>query len=177
MELTEESTAMSTTPDNRTGLPESEYERLCLRRAESTDAEAIRAVFLASRSEAMPYLPRLHNDEQTQAWIEAVVLPSSTVWVAEMGEPAQVVGFAALDGTVLDHLYLHPDIRRRGLGSALLATVKEASPKELSLHVFQRNDEARAFYERHGFTAGELNDGSRNEEKEPDMTYHWTATR
>ncbi|WP_150255370.1 GNAT family N-acetyltransferase [Nocardiopsis deserti] len=168
---------MSSTQDDRTDLPESEYERPCLRRAEPTDAEAITAVFLASRAEAMPYLPRLHSDERTRAWIEAAVLPNSTVWVAEMGESAQVIGFAALNGTVLDHLYLRPDVRRRGIGSALLAKVKEASPKELSLHVFQRNDGARAFYEWHGFTAEELNDGSRNEEKEPDMTYHWTATR
>ncbi|MYR86851.1 GNAT family N-acetyltransferase, partial [Streptomyces sp. SID685] len=62
-----------------------------------------------------------------------------------------------------------------GIGTALLETVRQASPEELSLHCFQRNTDARAFYERHGFTAGEFNDGSRNEENEPDVTYHWTA--
>ncbi|UQW99657.1 GNAT family N-acetyltransferase [Streptomyces sp. RerS4] len=146
-----------------------------LRRAQAADAAAITDVFLASRAAAMPYLPRLYSDEQTRYWIEAVVLPGGTVWVAEAGEPSEVVGFAVLDGTVLDHLYLRPEARRQGIGSALLATVKEASPHELSLHVFQRNEAARAFYERHGFTAGEFNDGSRNEENEPDVTYHWTA--
>lgn len=166
---------MSSVPDHAHS-PQSERDQPRLRRAEAADAEAITAVFLASRAAAMPYLPRLYSDEQTQAWIEAVVLPGSTVWVAEAGEPAQILGFAALDGTVLDHLYLRPDVRCRGIGSALLAAVREASPKELSLHVFQRNDAARAFYERHGFTAGEFNDGSRNEENEPDVTYHWTAT-
>lgn len=95
--------------------------------------------------------------------------------MAEVGEPPRIVGFAALDGTVLDHFYLSPDARGRGIGSALLAAVKEASPEELSLHVFQRNLAARAFYERHGFVAGELDDGSRNEENEPDLTYRWSA--
>ncbi|MFF9628071.1 GNAT family N-acetyltransferase [Streptomyces fradiae] len=147
----------------------------CVRRATAADGEAVTAVFLASRAAALPYLPRLHSDEQTRAWIESVVLPGSTVWVAELGDPAEVVGFAALDGTVLDHLYLRPDVRRRGIGTALLETVREASPGRLSLHVFQRNTGARAFYERHGFLAGEFDDGSRNEENEPDVTYHWTA--
>ncbi|WP_424217344.1 GNAT family N-acetyltransferase (plasmid) [Streptomyces sp. BI20] len=146
-----------------------------LRAARAADAAEITEVFLASRAAAMPYLPRIHTDEQTRYWIEAIVLPGSTVWVAETGEDPAIVGFAALDGTVLDHLYLRPDARRRGIGSALLAAVKEASPHELSLHVFQRNEEARSFYEHHGFTAGEFDDGSRNEENEPDVTYHWTA--
>ncbi|MEV5446767.1 GNAT family N-acetyltransferase [Streptomyces sp. NPDC052644] len=146
-----------------------------VRKATPADGEAVTAVFLASRAAAMPYLPRLYSDEQTRAWIDAVVLPGCEVWVAELGEPAEIVGFAALDGTVLDHLYLRPDVRRRGIGTALLETVRAASPKELSLHVFQRNTGARAFYERHGFTAGAHDDGSRNEENEPDVTYHWTA--
>ncbi|MER6103864.1 GNAT family N-acetyltransferase [Streptomyces sp. NPDC001832] len=146
-----------------------------IRRATPADGEAVTAVFLASRAAAMAYLPRLHNDEETRAWIDAVVLPDSTVWVAELGEAAEIVGFASLDGTVLDHLYLRPDVRRRGIGTALLETVREASPERLSLHVFQRNTDARTFYERHGFTAGDFDDGSRNEENEPDVTYHWTA--
>ncbi|MGW3659969.1 N-acetyltransferase family protein [Streptomyces sp. NPDC005151] len=144
-----------------------------LREAGIQDAGAITDVFLASRAAAMPYLPRIHSDEDTLAFFTHVVLPGSRVWVAE-GEGG-IVGFAALDGTVLDHLYLRPDVRRRGIGSTLLDAVREASHKELTLHVFQRNSEARAFYEKHGFTAVDFNDGSRNEESEPDATYRWTS--
>lgn len=164
---------MSLDPNSTEGTTARKGPRL--RKAKAADLAAITEVFLASRAAAMPYLPRLHSDEQTQAYIEHVVLPSSTVWVAETEEKSEIVGFAALDGTVLDHLYLRPDVRRQGIGSALLASVKETSPHELSLHVFQRNEAARAFYERHGFIAGEFNDGSRNEENEPDVTYHWAA--
>lgn len=53
--------------------------------------------------------------------------------------------------------------------------MKEASRGELSLYTFQRNSAARAFYEGHGFVAEAYDDGSRNEEKEPDVLYRWTA--
>jgi hypothetical protein len=52
----------------------------------------------------------------------------------------------------------------------------ELSPGPLTLWTFQRNTAARAFYERRGFTAVELTDGSSNEESEPDVRYVWTAT-
>ncbi|WP_424889082.1 hypothetical protein [Streptomyces sp. XH2] len=37
------------------------------------------------------------------------------------------------------------DARRQGIGSALLARVREAAPGAFSPHVFQRNDAAIAF--------------------------------
>jgi ribosomal protein S18 acetylase RimI-like enzyme len=145
-----------------------------LRAARAEDADAVTEVFLASRAAAMPYLPRLHSDEATHAWITHVVLPGTRVWLAEEDGTEAVLGFAALDGRLLDHLYLRPEVRRRGIGTLLLDAVKAASPEELSLHVFQRNTEARSFYERHGFVVVDTDDGSRNEENEPDMTYRWT---
>jgi len=80
-----------------------------------------------------------------------------------------------LTGSELEHLYVHPDGLRQGIGTRLLHQVREAFPHELTLHVFQRNYAARAFYEVHGWEVVEFNDGSRNEEKEPDATYRWPA--
>jgi ribosomal protein S18 acetylase RimI-like enzyme len=102
-----------------------------------------------------------------------VVLPEHRVWVAEQGPDGRIVGFAALAGTMLEHLYLHPDVRRRGIGTRLLDEVRRASPDEVTLHVFQRNTAARAFYERHGFQVVHVGDGSTNEEREPDALYRW----
>ncbi|NEE43154.1 GNAT family N-acetyltransferase, partial [Streptomyces sp. SID8455] len=45
-----------------------------IRPATAQDAEAVTGVFLASRAAAMPYLPRVHSDEDTLAWITHVVL-------------------------------------------------------------------------------------------------------
>ncbi|MFC8227172.1 GNAT family N-acetyltransferase [Streptomyces sp. NPDC057287] len=146
-----------------------------LRAADAGDAEEITRVFLTSRDAALPGLTRVHSDEDTLAWITHVLLPGTRVWVAE-GETGELLGFASLDGDELDQLYLRPDTLRRGIGTRLLEQVKEASSGELSLYTFQRNSGARAFYERHGFVAVAYDDGGRNEEKEPDVLYRWTAS-
>ncbi len=158
----------------------SEHQGVRLRPATAGDAEAVTRVFLDSRAAAMPWLPRIHSDADTLAWITHVVLPTSTaVWVAEAageaGESGALLGFAALAGRdELDHLYLRPDALRRGIGSRLLAEVRGAVDGPVHLYVFQRNVAARAFYERHGFSAVAFDDGGRNEENEPDVLYRWT---
>lgn len=154
-----------------------------VRAATPADAEAITAVHLASRAAAMPWLPRLHTDEETLAWIRDLVLPGSLVWVAEEvfpeddGGTVRVAGFAALDGGVLDQLYLLPEVRRRGIGTLLLETVRAASPRGLTLQVFARNAAARAFYAHHGFEVVTTDEGSGTEEGLPDVTLRWQPVR
>jgi ribosomal protein S18 acetylase RimI-like enzyme len=46
----------------------------------------------------------------------------------------------------------------------------------LFAYTFQRNARARAFYESQGFRIIKMTDGSRNEEREPDIRYGWAAT-
>jgi ribosomal protein S18 acetylase RimI-like enzyme len=142
-----------------------------VRPATAADADAVTSVFLASRAAALPWLPRLYSDEETRWWVEHVVLAECSVWVAT--EP-DVVGFAALRGAVLEHLYLQPDRRGQGIGTLLLHQVRQAGSSGLTLSVFARNTAARAFYEHHGFQMLGVSDGSRNEECEPDVTYEWT---
>ncbi|MBB4919460.1 GNAT family N-acetyltransferase [Streptosporangium saharense] len=144
-----------------------------IRPAETADAAVIARIHMTSRAAAMPYLPPQRRDHaQVARWIEESVLPACRTWVAV--REGEVVGYAALDGDMLEHLYLRPDVRRRGIGTLLLDEVRRHSPHGLSLHVFQRNAEARAFYERHGFTVLDTDDGRRNMEKLPDMTLRWT---
>ncbi len=47
----------------------------------------------------------------------------------------------------------------------------------MQLWTFQRNARARRFYEARGFVPVEATDGSRNEEKEPDVRYLWRRGR
>lgn len=140
----------------------------------AADAAAITSVFLASRAATMAYLPRLYDDEQTAAWITHVVLPHCQVWVAQSPE---VVGFVAVRDNHIRHLYLHPDHQRQGIGTQLLEQARSVSPAGLTLRVFVRNIGARTFYERRGFRLLDDDDGSRNEENEPDMTFGWTRPR
>ncbi|MFJ5532921.1 GNAT family N-acetyltransferase [Streptomyces sp. NPDC093261] len=147
-----------------------------IRPATTADAAVVARVHMTSRAAAMPYLPPQTRDhQQVTRWIEEVVLRTCRVWVAvrETG----IVGYAALEGDTLEHLYLRPDMRRQGIGTALLDEVRRHSPDGVSLHVFQQNTEARTFYERHGFRVLATGDGRGNMENLPDMTLRWTPDR
>jgi ribosomal protein S18 acetylase RimI-like enzyme len=141
-----------------------------VRRARLEDAGAVAEVFLAARAE-MDYLPRLHTDEETRAFLADAVVARQRVYVAE--EDGAVVGFAALQEGMLEHLYVHPAAQSRGFGSALLEEAKRACPGGFRFWVFQRNEGARRFYEARGCRLLELTDGAANEEREPDALYAW----
>ncbi|MFD5574305.1 MULTISPECIES: GNAT family N-acetyltransferase [Streptomyces] len=144
-----------------------------IRCAEEADAAVIARVHMASRSATMPYLPpQTRSPEQVTRWVRDVVLKQGRTWVAV--RDGEISGYASLDGDMLEHLYLRPDIRRQGIGTLLLDEVRRHSPDGLSLHVFQQNTDARAFYARHGFTVLDTDDGARNMENLPDMTLRWT---
>lgn len=122
------------------------------------------------RRACLRYLPDLHTPAEDAAFFQNRVFPSCHVWLAEA--EGNLVGFIAMNGQWLDHLYVEPAWQGRGVGSALLAEAKK-SCAALELWTFQRNEQARRFYERHGFVLVELTDGSGNEEKEPDARYRW----
>ena len=144
-----------------------------IRLAEAADAATIAHIHMASRAAAMPYLPPQKRDhDQVSRWVEDVLLTSCHTVVAV--REAEILGFAALDGDMLEHLYLRPDARRQGIGTLLLDEVKRRSPGGVSLRVFQQNTAARAFYEAHGFTVLDTSDGRRNMENLPDMTLRWS---
>jgi ribosomal protein S18 acetylase RimI-like enzyme len=135
------------------------------------DAPLLAAIYSASRRAAMPWLPDLHSPAEEAEYLATIAFPAARLWVAEAdGAPA---GFLAREGEWIMHLYLHPDRRRQGFGSALLAAARADDPPLLKLYAFQRNHAARAFYEKHGFRLAELTDGSGNMEREPDALYVW----
>jgi ribosomal protein S18 acetylase RimI-like enzyme len=147
-----------------------------IRAATSADAPALARLFRESRAAAMPWLPVLHAPAEDLAWMAGQLAdPARRAWVAEDGSGGAVLGFVVRRSAWIDHLYVHPGWRRRGLGSRLLALAAAAGPPPLRLHVFEKNHAARAFYERHGFRAVAFGDGSTNEEREPDVLYKRAA--
>jgi GNAT superfamily N-acetyltransferase len=141
-----------------------------VRAAAPADADAVADVFVDSFG-SLTFLPRLHTEEETRAFVRDVVVATQEVWVAE--EDGRVVGFAALSEDVLMHLYVHPDAQTRGAGGALLARAKERRPAGFTFWVFQQNERARVFYERRDCRLVRLTDGSGNEERTPDALYEW----
>ncbi|MCZ4121541.1 GNAT family N-acetyltransferase [Streptomyces sp. H39-S7] len=164
--MTDDSTQDSAFTGRRTDRPR-------IRPADIADAVVIAEIHLASRASTMPYLPPQQRSlEEVAWWVENIVLTEGQAWVA-VDDSGEVLGYAALEGDMLEQLYLRPEALRRGVGSALLSEVRRNSPDGLSLHVFQANTGARAFYERHGFTVLDTDDGSRNMENLPDLTMRW----
>jgi GNAT superfamily N-acetyltransferase len=145
-----------------------------IRAAKVTDAAEIAHIHMTSRAVSMPYLPpQIRNHEQVTQWAEEILVKGYRTWVAVRS--GKLLGYAALDGNLLEHLYLRPDVRRQGVGTLLLDQVKRNSPGRLVLHIFQLNTDAGEFYRHHGFIVLESTDGSRNMEKMPDQTLEWTA--
>ena len=143
-----------------------------VRRGRPADADAIADAFIPS-FESLTFLPMLHTHEEHRAHVRERLLGEQEVWVAE--PEGRIVGFAALTDDMLTNLYVHPECQGRGAGSALLAKAKERRPAGFTFWVFQQNERARRFYERHGCRLVRLSDGSGSEEKVPDALYEWRS--
>jgi len=130
-------------------------------------AAGIRRVALRQR---LPWLPDLHTPEEEEQYWRKHLLPNCTILGAAMGD--RLVGVIAYGDDWIEQLYVLPDFQSNGIGSLLLGCAKEEMD-EIRLWTFQRNVGARAFYERHGFSAEDETDGAENAEKQPDIRYHW----
>lgn len=130
------------------------------------DAAEVAVVFAASRRAAMPWLPVLHTPDEDLAFFESEI-ESSSGW--GVFEEDRLIGFALARDGWLNHLYVEPDRRGRGVGTALLSRVLDGSPSGVDLWAFARNEAALAFYAHRGFAVVERTDGSANEEREPDV--------
>jgi GNAT superfamily N-acetyltransferase len=147
-----------------------------LRPARPDDGPAIAAVYLRSFHATLPHIHLAHTDAEARGHFATVVTNERATWVAV--EDGVVVGFVALNGDLVDHLYLLPEVTGRGIGAELIAWAQRERPNGLRLYAFQANTGACRFYERHGFTVIDVDDvGARNEEGEPDVYYRWAPFR
>ena len=142
---------------------------VAIRRAEAGDAEAVARLFRAVVRTHLPYLPELHTPDEDLWFFRSRVFAACEVWVG--GAPDGFIAFR--DGWV-DHLYVGTAHQRRGLGGALLAQAMRSYP-HLRLWAFQKNAAAIRFYLARGFREIERTDGSRNEEREPDILFEWRS--
>jgi putative acetyltransferase len=142
-----------------------------IRKVEPEEADAVADVLRASFDDRLPWLAGRYTPEQDRQFVREHLLPACEVWGAFAPE---LVGVIALQPSWVDQLYVLPERQGDGIGKALLDIAKKANT-ELNLWTFQRNISARSFYEHNGFIALEETDGLRNEEREPDVLYQWTA--
>lgn len=142
-----------------------------LRSARHDESLELADLWLRSRKASVPAIPPpAHSEEEVRAWFRDVVLPESHVVVAEVD--GSLIGLLVLDGDWVDQLYVEPNWTGKGVGSRLICEAKERRPTGLQLWTFLSNEDARRFYERHGFVSMEATDGD-NEERAPDIRYEW----
>jgi GNAT superfamily N-acetyltransferase len=143
-----------------------------IRRASGAEALAVAELWLRSRRAAAGVPPAVHTDDEVRAWFKKVVLPSCDVWVSARG--SELTAMMVLDGRWVEQLYVAPESLRQGYGSPLVR-LAQSMRSQLELWTFETNAGARAFYERHGFSAAgpAVSD---NEEGVPAIRYRWTRS-
>ena len=106
----------------------------------------------------------------SQQVFREIIAPRNEIWGAFLEK--QMVGILAICDSEIDRMYVVPGRQRQGIGTALLKKARERSPSGLELHTHQVNEGARAFYEKHGFSAVRFG-VSPPPESEADVEYHW----
>jgi putative acetyltransferase len=138
----------------------------------SEDFDAVTILWRVSREKSLPEFQRAKGYffYQDQDYFRDHLLKQNQVFVVESdGKP---VAFMAMRDDFIDHLYVHPDHQKRGVGRALLDLARQRSPEHVWLYTLQINTGARAFYEKNGFVAEKFG-VSPPPENEPDVEYHW----
>ena len=145
-----------------------------IRAYEDRDFDDLVARWHETNRVSYPYVEEnlRHTLDDARAFFRAKILTACTVWVAERAQ--DVVGLIAIEAPWIRQFSVFPEHQRRGVGTALLRKARDCSPAELRLFTFQRNDKARAFYEKHGFRAVAFG-VSPAPELEPDVEYRWVA--
>jgi len=136
------------------------------------DFDLVTILWRISREKSLPEFQRAkgHFFYEDQEYFRDHVLMEDEIIVVESKQ--RPVAFMAIRDDFIDQLYVHPDHQNRGIGKALLDFARQLSPEHLWLYTLQINMNARAFYEKNGFTAEKFG-VSPPPESEPDVEYHW----
>jgi len=80
----------------------------------------------------------------------------------------------AMDGNLIDRLYIDPQYQSDGIGSNFIKHAKDMYLGVLVLRTHDQNERARSFYEKRGFKAVAFG-LSPPPESMPDVEYHWSS--
>ena len=143
-----------------------------LRPYRGEDEAALVALWHETKQHAYPYLEteRAYTLETDTAFFREQLAPACEIWLAV--EDGEIRGFLALEGDLVDRLYVAPGAQRRGVGAALLDRAKTLRPDGFDLYTHQQNVSACAFYEKHGLRAARYGT-SPPPESSPDVRYRW----
>jgi GNAT superfamily N-acetyltransferase len=141
---------------------------VCLVPFATPHADELVAMWRSSFESAVG-VPEPHTHEQQRDYFLHTILPNNRVLVA--ADHGQVVGFVAASMERVDQLYVHRDYQGIGIGSQLLQWAKDHSQGHLVLFTFERNNQARRFYEARDFKV--TGRGFAQQWQLPDIRYEW----
>jgi ribosomal protein S18 acetylase RimI-like enzyme len=147
-------------------------ETFIIREYRPEDFDAVTILWRIAREKSLPEVQRSkgHFFYEDQDYFRDHVLKENQVFVVESDR--KPVAFMAMRADFIDHLYVHPEYQKRGIGKELLDFARRLSPEHIWLYTLQINENARAFYEKNGFAAEKFG-VSPPPENEPDVEYHW----
>lgn len=145
---------------------------MLIRAMQPHEADDVVAVWERARQDAQPWLEERmgHTHADNIGFFRGTIMREHELWVACDGDA--VLAFLALSPGMVEYLYVDPPRQGSGVGTALLEHAKARWPAGLRLFTHQRNERARAFYERRGFRAVAFG-VSPAPESEPDVEYRW----
>ena len=129
---------------NATSAPQ-----LVFRPLKRNDVEAISLVHHRACLIAYRFMNWRYPLDEVERWYAGKF--AEWTWTLAAFDSGALAGFIALTDRHIDQLYVDPSFQRRGVGSTLIDRALESSPGQVTLHVFEENAPARAFYEKHGF--------------------------
>lgn len=151
--------------------PDDSAEEFELRPGHRSDLYALLEVFLAATA-GQGHPPEARSPEEVRTWcLHLLDRAQRELWVA-LRDGVQL-GFVLLEGPWVNLIFVHPGRPARGVGAALFDLVKGLRPHGFGLRVYQANEQARAFYRKHGLIELERTDGSGYSDAEPDLQMAW----
>ena len=137
-----------------------------IRLFEFRDLDRIMEIWLEGNLTAHPFI----KEEYWKQNYETVrsMLPNAEVYVFE--EDGEVQGFIGMDAEYIAGLFVAEGHRGQGIGHQLISEVK--SKKRLSLHVYEKNIGAVAFYRAEGFRVENRMAEKETGEQEYLMVFH-----
>ena len=122
---------------------------LTFRPLEPCDIQTISLVHHRACLIAYRFMNWSYSLQEVEAWYSRIF----TGWTRTLAmfDADVMMGFIALTDRHIDQLYVDPSYQRRGVGSSLLDRALGNASGQATLHVFEANGSARAFYEKHGF--------------------------
>lgn len=132
------------------------------------DLDRVAALYSAAM-DSLRFLPFRATPAEDRGLIGRIAAEAEFLLAVDKGPP---VAALALRAPEIPLLCTHPEHAGRGAGRALLAAAKRRAPM-LELGCFALNRRACLFYERQGFAAISMSDGSENRERLPVIRYRW----